>query len=301
MQKKAIQYAFSIILENKKLWLLGILTSFTGILEEASILTRTTSLRPDGLSFWQEFKQTKIFSLEGLHGLQNIISRNPFSFFQIIVFVSIALTATAAIIWLSLSSQGSVIYISQNPSAIKKNTMRELLSFGRKKFWPILGLNIFAKLLLVLFLFTTHFFLLIQSPIITLLAFVLEFIIYIAISFFIKYAACGIILKRISIFSALKHSLTACKKNIVSSFGLAILLFIISAGTLVLGTLATLVMFIPFLTIMAAAFFLHMNAVVIFVFLLFLFLTTAFFFVLQGFLSALSWCSWTRMFDQLKK
>ncbi len=303
MQKKAIQYAFSIIWENKKLWLLGILASFTGAMEEASLLTRATTAGSGSyaLSFWQELQQTKNFSQTGLHGLQNLISRNPFSFFQIILFLSIALIVAGAIIWASLASQGSIIYIAQNPNAIKKNTLREMLSFGKKKFWQILWLNIFAKILIFLFLLSTHFLLATQSSYIFLSSVALTLIVYVAISFFIKYAACGIMVKHHSIFSALKYSFRACKKNIISSFGLSLLLFAISAATLVLGTLATLIISIPFLAIMAAAFFLHMSGIIIFVFLLFLFVATVFFFILQGFLSAFSWCAWTHMFAQLKK
>lgn len=303
MPKKALLEAFSMVWNHKKLWIMGIFISLTSALEEIEFLRKLPlpNLQENTPSFWSQLQNTGLFSKQGIKGFVNLFESRPFSFFQILFIFAIILGIVIFIFYLSVSSQGAIIQAVYHPSKIAQEKIPKMLKRARHSFWPLATLNIFAKLIIAFMLFVFTSALKTPSLFLNILYLAILAVLYLGISFILKYAICGIIIKQAGIFYSLRNTISIIRKNFLKCFALSLALLLIYIIATVIITLLIFLIFLPFSLIMMATFILKIPLAIIITFSLFTIIATALFIVLYGFLSASSWSAWTKFYLSIEK
>ncbi len=239
--KNILSKAWQITWRGKMLWLFGIFASFVsleGVYE--IILSQINQAKSKELlysnilnqySSQTNFVHTNIYFLNWL----------PNNYSAYLLFVLLGLLAVI-FIWLAYVSQ---IYIIKSSALIYKNNKLasgKVLSESTKKFWPVFGINILAKLLLYaafIALSLPIFYSLIAQNQNALTAanifYFLSFaVIAIIIGFLSAYATNFIVLKNLSIIEAIKDAWFLFAKNIIVSLEIALVLFLLKIFSLII-------------------------------------------------------------------
>ena len=295
-----IKKSWAEIWRHKKLWGLGILTSFLGTVEESE-LVRNISYR-NGQQFFVNFlvqlKETRLFTQTGIQGLVRVATHEPLTFMRIIFFLLLVLSVLGVGIWLSIVAQGGIVTAVGKNRDLKNSNLRMLLAPGIKKFWPLAGLNLAGKSLTIALFFIAAIGL--RAPWYIAIP-VLGGVGLAVIGTFslIKLSLCERMLHSDRLIPALNRGWQMTRWAWRQCLGLAVTLMIITILILTTGFFLVLVVFIPFFFILAAAFLLKFVFGLIFILLLFSLMAFVFVAGLFGFLSALSWSAWTRLYQEL--
>ena len=299
----ALKNAFSTVWRSKKLWIIGIFLSLSGTLEEIEFIRKISllSAKNQAPEFWNELFKTKIFTPEGIKGFLNLFQSKPFSFFQILFFIVLGILLLLFFFWISMISQGSVIRSAAQTKNLENETVKGILKKGKRAFVPIAILNITTKILLFLLLYYLGSYLLSLRFIFLIPLIILLLFVYLTLTFCVKYAICGIMIKQKSLISSLKSSLDLIKNYFKESIKLSLILFFLSVVFLFSYALISLIVFIPFLLIMVAGFFAKIPTIVVITFFLYILSAAILYLIINGFLSVLSWTSWTELYLKIDK
>jgi len=308
LYRTILSQAFKNVWRNKYLWFFGLFAALVGSSGEIQILFyRYDSLSEGLFPGLRRIIETGFFSKETIANIGQLARVEPFSLFMIfslfIVFVALAIF----IIWLSISSQAALVNNAAKMKTDKKHNFKEGLEVGMKNFWPVLGLNIFLKLIIFVM------FIILSLPIIssiatgnftaTSLIFIISFLIYvplaIILSFIVKYAVAYVVIKGSRMFESIKLGWQLFLKNWLVSIEMAFILFFISflAGISLLMLL--LIFSVPFLFIIilfikfSLYFYTWIIIILAVIFYLLLILLTG------AILSAFQVFSWTGLFIEL--
>lgn len=295
-----IKDTFVVVWKHKTVWLIGAFIAFVGTLEETELLRQLSLTQgpPAMFDFWNDLRDTNIFSAQGFSGLIRLFENKPFIFFQIVFLLVLVLAFTLFILWLSLVSQGSAVLLFHSQHVLRGASIKKILQLGRKKFFSILNVNIAAKiLLLALWWFFSKATVSASLPFfVVLLVSVVFLLLYLMLSFFLKYAVCGIMIQHYGTIRSLVNAMRIFWSHIGTSMALALSLFGIYLVTALAFMVLTALLLLPFFLIMTAAFLLKWNLVFMAAFFVFVLCATALFFLLYGFFTSLSWGSWTRLY-----
>jgi hypothetical protein len=257
--------AVRIAWKNKYLWFFGLFASLLSIGAEYQILMRAMS-RSASLEWvygWSNFFHSGIFSGRVFMNLGSMFQSDPVATAIALVMMLVVLAAIVLLVWLAVVSQIAIVNNSDKIIKSRKDVaeigLHQGLRAGSNKFWPVLGLNVLAKILvnvLVLIVSLPLIFVFANRGVagfVYILLFVLFIPVAISVSFLIKYAIAGVILKKEKFMPAVKNGWSLFRQNWIISLEMAFLLFVISFFSTIVIVLAALILAVPFV-ILAAAF-----------------------------------------------
>lgn len=289
------------IWRNKKLWLLGIFTSFLGATEETELLLNILiPNRKNILEFFQQLYETNLFTKEGLQSAYKHITQEPAAFLPSVIMLIITFGVMLFLVWLSLIAQGAIISASVKAKQGPINSALAYLKEGEKRFWQILGINLISKVIIA------GLFIVLSYPITKNIAFsiflLLVFIFLASILYIImKLAILIVVIEKKKLFFAIKAAYTYFYNHwkIASKLLLTLLIFTILG--IFLSLISISLLYIPFFFMAEASMILTITIAPKILFLLYLLSATVLLILFFGFLSSISWISWTHLYQKIKK
>ncbi|HLD27329.1 MAG TPA: hypothetical protein VJB39_00575 [Patescibacteria group bacterium] len=245
--------AWQITKKFKYLWLLGLFAAFLGNSAEYQVLidqVNNVKNQASTLSLWQQKLNLLIPQLDFTNGKVLLI----------VFILLVSLAVTLLVLWLIISSLGGLIKGAAEADKGQKHKVGELLKTGSRKFWPVLGLNVIAKLIIygVLVLIIGPLMLAtfaVGNYTVNLLIILISFIIFVPltviISMIAKFGSIYAVLEGQKFREAFKNGWRMFAANWLIAVEMAVIIFLINllAG-LIFGVLAiVLLALISFLSL----------------------------------------------------
>jgi len=298
--------AFFITLHNRFLWALGFFSTFLGL---GSIyeLVINKALKNSDFFLNTSYK----FSMATVSGL--IIGKNldKFGVINIILLVGailLSLAIVAAVVFLSISSLGSLIQSSKLLDTKKKTSLFKSFIKIKDKFWGLLSINLIGKALIFISLFVTGgllSFILINHSVIRSILYLFFYLLLVAISlmvsFLIIYSSCFIVLKSDGVKKSIINSWRLFKENWVVSTESAVIMFAINAAIKLVLLLALVIFSIPFMLLLVVFYYSTLATAPIIVVGLWITFSVIFMILIGSFFSAFQIVAWTLLFDRIIK
>ncbi|MFA6255404.1 MAG: hypothetical protein WC675_05255 [Patescibacteria group bacterium] len=287
--RQIFKQAFKVAWQTPSIWFFGFFAVFLG----GDIIFSSYNFGVDQIlfAFLDGLQAGGLFSLSGLSGALKVFFAHPLFLFLIILIFLVLLGFVVVTVWLALVSQSALISQVVSVTKSKRLSWRAGFNFGLIKFWPVLGLNVFLRIITwsltgIIFLLSA-----IKFPgylLLFIILFDIILVIELVVSFIGRYAICGVVLRDWSLKESIPLALEIFKKNWLLSLEIAIILFLISF--LVNGLLFII---LPFILLT----FLGVYAGFTFgLILLFLALLVIFLFV-EIILVTFRWGSWVLVFE----
>lgn len=312
LYRQILREALTIIWRNKFLWFFGLFAAMAGSVEYNFLIegfSRSSGDKPLTLGFLdvaRDVANTGIFRFETLGNLKRIMIENPFSFFMSVFIFLVFLGIAAFVIWLIVVSQASLISATRKIEQGEIADLREEMEKNRRSFWPLFFLNFINKFLtglLLVLVGVVVFVSAIKATVMTLLLFILAFIIFISLSliiaFITKYAICFVVLKKQVWFESIKSAVNLFFANWVISLEMALILFAIDFVFILFFAISTLVLMLAVAMLIILAAFLSLKMTFWGVVILPVFLLIILFLIITSGLTAFQYSSWTLLFMRL--
>lgn len=248
LYRQILKKAWQITKKLPYLWPLGLFAAFLGNGGEYQVLFRqitTTANQLEILQLWKENLQVLLpkFNITG----PDVV----FLFFTAVITAAILI----ALLWLIIASSGGLIRAAALSSRNEKSTYKKLLAEGSKKFWPLLGLNIIAKVIVYGFLILILVPLMIATfgqhqDSLNLFIIAASFLIFIPliiiISLVTKYSAADVVLNGQKMWPSFLNGWRLFSANWLISLEMAFILFIINLLVGFVYIIAAILIFSPF-------------------------------------------------------
>lgn len=288
-----------LIWRNKKLWILGIFTSFLGATEETELLLNILiPNRKNVFEFIRQLYDTKLFTSQGLNEAWKLITQEPMASAIPLLILITTLFLVLLLMFLSLVSQGAIISASSKVRQKPLEKITRYLGEGEKKFWPILWINIISKIIIGLIFFAISY-TFVKNIYLSLILFLI-FIIGVGILYILmKLAICIVVIEKKNLLSALRLAYISFYENWKDTMRLLIALLVFTIFGILLSIASLFILYVPFFFIIEASLVLSFTALSTFMFVSFLFCATIILTFFFGFLSAVSWISWTHLYQNL--
>ncbi len=304
--RQIFKQAWDVVKNNKLLWSFGLFAALLGNGGEyQALLKLLNNIRiGEGMHF---IRPMAGMGQGNFRGVVNFLSYNPLEFALILMAAFAILFFIGFFIWMAIVSQIALIEGANKSLARKKIDYNEGIDSGIKKFAPILGLNIIAKLLVLFIVFGLGlpllFLIASVNSLFSIVLYVLIFLILVSfgiiISFIAKYAVAYVVLKKENFIDAIKLAIDLFLNNWVASLEMALMLFLINiiAGFAVVSVI--ILVSLPLATI-ALIYFLSGFFVGAWLVIIIMAIIN---FIIIGFvgalLSAFQWTSWVALFKKL--
>lgn len=303
--RSILKKALKISWQYKYLWFFGLFATLINPGGEYQILNKTIR---DGLygNFSDTFNvlnSTGIFSLKALSNMFDLMNANPLSAIMTAIAIILLICIIAFVVWLAISSQGSIISrvqkIEEGKVAIKSDFRSDLQS-GSRFFWPILGFNFFLKIGVdAAFLFVSlPVILMITNSIAFSILYITFFILFIPVaitlSLLTKYAMIFTVVKKKKFVDSIKSSWKLFKNNWIISLEMAIAVFSINILASFAILLIILMFAMPLFFVSLAMGKIMLTWIVVLFMILFMVAT-------GSFLTTFQITSWTSLFLQLNR
>ncbi|MFA6410135.1 MAG: hypothetical protein WCW26_00995 [Candidatus Buchananbacteria bacterium] len=296
---QVFKQAFKIAWQNPGLWLFGLFTALLGSAGGLELIMSGYGFGGQGIivSFWQGLVEGGLFTVAGFHGFTKILSTNPFYLFVIILFALAAIGITVLVLWFSIISQSALIGQAISISKSKSLNWRESFDLGLTKFWKVLFLNLLGQAVVWTLLFVISFFGILSptNSISIILTFIFEtlavglaFAFLLILSFVVKFAVCGAVLKDWSFKETINQSIKLFFQNWLLGLEIAVVLFAINLAVNAISVYLLSWLFFFAVKLYAAFYF---GLVFIFLLLLVTFL------LIQILLVIFHWSVWAIIFE----
>jgi hypothetical protein len=306
LYRDILKRAFLITWHNRFLWILGLFTTFLGLGSIYEMVFRQ-SFHYDVL-FGKFASKFTTVSLSGILIANNL---DKISVANLILFILavIAVTALAGfLVWLTIVSFGALIKSAQVFGNNKKITFAKSLRESRKKFWPILTINLVGKAMIFLFLSLTGALLslvLTDTSVGNALIYFFASIIFVAISllfsFLIVYASCFVAIKSKKMADSIHSTWALFKENWVVSVEAAVILFFINLCVKLALIIIIVLLSVP-LMILLLVFYAASVSVAPTILIVFWIILSICILILAGsFFSAFQTVAWTLLFVKIIK
>jgi hypothetical protein len=249
--RQILKKAWSIAWKAKYLWFFGIFATLIG--NGGSFDFGSSLDKVEGRGLW----------LEDMQGL--VKNFNPMKFdwgnlwqnFNVwtVVLMLVIVAAFIFLLWLSISSQGALVYGVKKEWDNRPVGFSETFKRGTSKFWPVFLLNILLGLVIsvALFILSVPFVALFfvfhgqaWQTIMVILAFIILIPVGIILSFVIKYAIIYAVNDGKKMGEAIQAGWQLFIKNWIVSIEMGVILFFISVIASIALVLAILLLAIPF-------------------------------------------------------
>lgn len=249
-----LKQSWLIVWKYKYLWFFGLFASLAvaGGSMEYQFLTQTMD---QGMITSSYENLTSIlvagdFCQQIWSGIVNLYSQDFVVILNIITIFLLFLILVSIFVWLAISSQAALIDNVKRILTIKKKSIilsiREGLTLGTNRFWPVLWLNILIKILISFAFFIASLpllFMVASDNYAFVIAYTILFTIFVpvavSLSLIVKYAISYCVLEDYSVVKSLKNGWKLFKKNWLISLEVALILFLISflSGFVILLTI----------------------------------------------------------------
>jgi len=182
-------------------------------------------------------------------GFIGLFQQNILVIINVLSLILITLALLFVFIWLAVCSQGALVADVKKIISAKKKpenlSIRDGLTTGCRRFWPLLGLNVLIKILINFTFFIISLpllFLVIKDMYILVAIYTLLFVIFlpvaVSLSLIFKYAIVATVLEKKTAVVSLEQGWKLFKKSWLISLEMAIILFLITffigIGTLII-------------------------------------------------------------------
>ncbi len=248
LYRQILKKAWLITRKFRYLWPLGIFAAFLGNGGEYQVLFKQmndVSYQSDTILVWKNNLNAFLPTLDLNSGKVLLVSLS----------LLISLIILIAFLWLVISSLAGLIKGAAAADKEERFKARILIKEGSKKFWPILGLNIIAKVIvygiLILILAPLMLATFAQNNsagnfLVILLTFLIFIPLTIIVSLITKYASAEVVLKNEQLWASFKKGWRLFSNNWLISLEMAFVIFVIN---IVIGlgfVLFSLILFAPF-------------------------------------------------------
>jgi hypothetical protein len=296
---KTFKSAWQIVVQNKVLWLLGAFVTLFNSLDLYNLFMQSNIFK----LFLEPATLRESWAIAKLLG--NVLAAD---LSQSLVFIGIMIAITGAFVWLATTSQIATILIADASYKKEKFHLGEVFTHTRQKFWQVLGVNIFTKLVILLIglLLFSPLWLLVSVLNVSangLLVIVLKllllstFIVFSIITYYASlYAIYYITLKKEKVLSAIKHAINLFNDNWAVSLEVSLILNIITllvmAGAAIVVFMMLLFLYFVLLTTISAE--ASMLAQIL------IGLIVLFIFLMSSGVTLFQLTTWTLLFEQLE-
>lgn len=233
-----LKKAFWATFKNRWLWVLGFFAAVIGNGGVYEALIRGFNNISEGKSVFNTFQE---YAESGVFGMLSwakfsALWQSDASAFGLTIFTLLAiLCILASMITLGVIGQGAVV--SGVIGLEEKEPMKFKSSFrmGVDRFWPVLELNVITKVILLGFLLMLAYFaslIVVSSSAVNIFIYVLSFVIFlilgIIIYFLTIYGTAYVILRRQSVFGALKNAWHLFRGHVLLNLEMGLILFILN-------------------------------------------------------------------------
>ncbi len=250
-RREVLQQALAIIWRKKYLWFLGLFAGLVAHGGEPDLLFRSTnsiSWLQDNLGGLREVVQSGEADAF-LNQLKSFFTTYPANALGFVGAIGLTLVA---IFWLVIVSQAALVRIIGRTAEKKPTSLFEGLAAGAERFWPLVGVNVITKL------FTWSLWIILAGlPAIAYFvtgerAWIVTFSLgsllvtvplSVLVSFLSKYAIAFITLADASVIDGLRRAWNLFRANWLVSIELAILVYAINLGAVIVVAGVTLLLF----------------------------------------------------------
>jgi hypothetical protein len=238
-----LKQAWTVTWRHKYLWFFGLFASLAaagGSIEYQILASNLNQNLVDGSYGYL----TNILALSELAknfclGAANLFQYNIWIVLNALTLILITLILIIAFVWLAISSQAALVDDVKKIISFKKKetvlSIRGGLTVGHGHFWPVLGLNIFIRILVSLSFFIISLpllFMLLSDASSLMITYIILFVIFVpvavSLSLIMKYAIAYNVLEKKSFCGSISEGWKLFKKNWLISLEMAITLFIIN-------------------------------------------------------------------------
>ncbi len=223
--------SLKLVWHNKILWFFGLFTIFLGTGQWHKIISNDFFGLLRKNTFLYEMVQIKI----NFHNLMERIYSDPFSAFMIFILFLLVGGLFLLMLWISIVSQGGLIYSIFRSLNGKKIDVYSGISMGRRNFWALFSLNVIEKFIIwsfsiLLGLFSFFVIRTGNTYLIFLLTFTALLLILIAaiVSLVIKYAFSYVILKGYTPFKSIFKAIRLFFQRFLLNMEIAVFVFFIN-------------------------------------------------------------------------
>lgn len=240
-RREVLQQAWAIIWRKKYLWFIAFFAGLASYGGEVNFLFRKFNAVT---TFQQYLVALRDLFVEGkaqtyLHQFTRVFSQSPGS---VLGYLGVGFVILIVGLWLMFTSQGAVIRIIGRTQDKKASDFFDGIATGAEKFWSIVQVNIIGVLLgwagwiIVAGLPATIFFLSGQVAWASAarVGAVVSVLISAIITLLVQYSTAGLVLRDLSPIPALSDSWKLFRRNIAVSIEMALIIFLINLGVLVI-------------------------------------------------------------------
>lgn len=314
LYRSIIRQSFIVAWKHKYLWLLGLFATLLTSNFEIQLVNKFLNRQASTIYDWKAWVDTGVFSPTAWNNFLQSAQNDTGSFISFLVVFIVLILLMVFVLWLSVVSQGGLVSnvnkaLAENGRTTsrveQKHDMTLAFKEGRKKFWPVLGLNVVIRVLAYLLALITIAPIFISGQISVALSIVyfIIFIILLAIvlvlTFMMKYAVAFIVLKNQSFGQSMMSAWRLFKTNWLVSLEMTFILFALSVVISLALIIGVLVIAIPVailyvVSVMLSSFGLFIAALVLGV------LCSIAVIVIGGsILTVITTTSWVMLFNQL--
>lgn len=285
--------ALKVAKDNPMLLFFGFFVVLFGGSTEVGFLLSTYGFSGEQMitSFLNGLAQGGLFSIAGLKGLAAILSTNPLRFVEILAVSLLALVLIVLAVVLMIISQSALINLSVESSRGRKVRWAHGIGIGLIKFWRVFGFNLILRLASSAMLAIISLMALLSfrgiGVAITLTFYFLTVVIML-VSFFMKYAICGVVNKNWSFREAIVNGWRLFIENWLATVEIALILFL---------AYLLISLYLFFILALLLLFSIKFFAGFIFGVYLIIGFVLALFMVVQMYLAVFYWATWALVFE----
>lgn len=302
LHREVLKQSWRIVWRNKYLWFFGFFAVFFSGHSGLEIVTRGLGLETRALPLVDTklLAETGIFKVESFSNVFNLLMKEPFSMMMVLLVLLLLLVIILFVIWLSNVSQAAIVnntaYISEN----KETNFQDGVTAGIRNFWPVLTLNLFKKITIVIIFALMTLPLVLSEGAMNMvpanIAFSILFVFFVPVivtlAFVINFAISFVVIKGEKLNNAIKQAIKLFSRNWLVSIEMGFLIYLVSLIATFAAILLMLLLVTPFLLLIYFA--INIQSVALFgvilalAFLVFTFVVIFFGSILSGFQNSAS-------------
>ena len=221
LYKDILKKSWSITIKNKFLWFFGIFSLILGSAGEYEVLYSITRREDKANGVIDSFIDFIMVFSSGFLGIGKRLIEEPLLTVEILLTFLFLFILFLFMVWLANISQIAIVDSNYKITRQKEANIKTGLNTGLSKFWPVLSLNIFTKLMIILLLALLAKF---TTSILYGFVFLSVLFLLLVIAFITKYAIAYIVIRNEKIKHALILAYDLFKKNWLVSLELTLVL-----------------------------------------------------------------------------
>lgn len=260
--RRILSDAWRIAWHHKHLWVFGFFATLIGFGAVTEVFFNSYERTADALPIAAS-GGTLAALIPGLTTMKAIVAYSPYPALSLLIFFVVLTLLFSVFAWMTLVSVGALVIGARKIARGGEPTFGDGVKAGAEKFWPLLGVNVLSKLVILLAYVMTgaNLYILMKDRTVTSgLFYIGSFIIFTAVSFVASlaavYGSINVAVKGDKLEKSVNGALDLIAEHWLVSLEMAVLLLVASLAIGVAAALGALVLSVPliFLIVIAAIF-----------------------------------------------